>query len=169
MTKLKISFPIFFSIFLIFSACKNTPEVKIEEKIDSSIRVYLKENLPETYSIDSLQIVNIDSLTESEFLFMYKEFLTNTMDVLNAEMNAAQKAGDEQTMFDKIDMIGSANGVYNSILNRLERLLKQEDTTFYMYFVHTKAYFTISNQQKQMQEIGFPIDTAFQVVELSLY
>jgi hypothetical protein len=169
MRRLKYLIPIFIIISLVFCSCKNTPEIKIEKKIDSSIRVYLKENLPETYSIDSLLIVNIDSLTESEFLFMYKEFLTNTMDVLNSEMNAAHKVGDEQTMYDKIDMIGSANGVYNSILNRLERLLKHEDTTFYMYFVHTKAYFTISNQQKQMQEIGFPIDTAFQVVELSLY
>ncbi len=169
MRRLTYLIPIFIIVSLVFCSCKNTPEIKIEEKIDSSIRAYLKNNIPETHSIDSLNIIKIDSLTETEYLFMYKEFLTNTMDVLNAEMNAAHKAGDEQTMYDKIDMIGSANGVYNSILNQLERLLKNEDTTFFMYFVHTKAYFSISNELKEIQDLGFPIDTAFQVVELSLY
>ncbi|MDD4576649.1 MAG: hypothetical protein PHI36_09500 [Bacteroidales bacterium] len=150
-------------------SCKKTSEISLEEKIDSCIRTYLHENLPDYYILDSLAILRIDSISEAEFLLLYRDFLDNTMDVLNEEMNEATKKGDEQTMYDKIDLIRSSSGVYNSVLIRLQKALQKDENSFYMYFVYTKAFFTISNEQKEMQEIGFPIDTSFQVVELSLY
>jgi len=162
---------ILFFIILSFStiSCKKSPEINLEEKIDSTIHSYLLENIPDSYSLDSLAIIKIDSINEAEYLLMYRDFLDNTMDVLNQEMNEASENGDEQLMNDKIDLISSSNGVYNSVLIRLQKALQKDENSFYMYFVYTKAFFTISNEQKEMQEIGFPIDTSFQVVELSLY
>lgn len=160
-------------LFVILSisliSCKKTSEISLEEKIDSCIRTYLHENLPDYYILDSLAILRIDSISEAEFLLLYRDFLDNTMDVLNEEMNEATKKGDEQTMYDKIDLIRSSSGVYNSVLIRLEKALQKDENVFYMYFAHTKAFFTISDDEKKMQEIGFPIDSTFQVVELSLY
>lgn len=160
-------------LFVILSisliSCKKTSKIRLDEKIDSTIRTYLNGNLPDYYKLDSLAIIRIDSISEAEYLLLYRDFLDNTMDVLNEQMNEAMKNGDEQTVNDKIDLIRSSNGVYNSVLIRLEKALQKEENVFYMYFVHTKAFFTISNEEKEIQEIGFPIDSTFQVVELSLY
>lgn len=166
---LNIIITIFIILSISFISCKKTPEIHLEEKIDSTIRTYLHNNIPDYYKLDSLAIMKIDSISEAEYLLMYRDFLDNTMDVLNQEMNEASEIGDEQLMYDKINLINSSNGVYNSVLIRLEKALQKDENVFYMYFVYTRAFFTISDEKKEIQEIGFPIDSTFQVVELSLY
>ncbi|MDD2412111.1 MAG: hypothetical protein PHR79_04265, partial [Bacteroidales bacterium] len=65
-------------LFVILSisliSCKKTSEIRLDEKIDSTIRSYLHENLPDYYKLDSLAIIRIDSISEAEYLLLYRDF-----------------------------------------------------------------------------------------------
>lgn len=152
--------------FIVLFSCTR-PETIAREKISKSINDYMMKNLPENRTLDSISIVKIDSLTEFSYIMFYQEFLENSIEMLNMEMNFALSSGDRDKANEKMEQISRVWSRSDDYLNYIEKNKGDDKTPFKMYFAITKVYFKLSDKTQEIQDMGFPIDKEFNVVELN--
>lgn len=138
------------------------------EKLVKTIDDYVKKNIPEQRTLDSISILKIDSLTDFTYIMFYQQFLENSIEMLNMEMNLALTMGDAEKAAqksEKISEVWSKSDLYSAYI---EDHKGDDKTPFKMYFVITKVYYKLPDKTQEIQDMGFPIDKDFKVVELNL-
>ncbi|MGI6319627.1 MAG: hypothetical protein ACOXZK_01365 [Bacteroidales bacterium] len=155
-------------IALLFSIFSCKPKDRLHEQLSESINLYLKENLPIGSVVDSVVILNIDSLNEYTFLYFYKDFVENSIEILNMEMNYANFHGDEDLANEKLEEIGKAISLSNSYDQKIANYSDPKSAPFKMFFVVTKTYYRDENGKIHAEDIGYPISNGMKVVEMKL-
>lgn len=156
----------FVVIVFTFFSCQREDE-KVRENLKKSIENYVQKNLPKGQTLDSISIQNIDSLTEFTYIMFYQQFLENSLEMLNMEMNYALTNGENQKASDKMDQISMVWTKSDEYSAYIDRQKGEDKTPFKMFFVVTKVYYKLPNNTQDIQDIGFPIDQNFNVVELN--
>ncbi len=165
---MKKTFPycLFIAMLFILFSCKRE-ETIVREKLQKSIEGYVQKNMLQNRTIDSVSIQNIDSLTVFTYIMFYQQFLENTLEMLNMEMNFALQNGENEKASDKMDQIGMVWTKSDEYSAYIDRHKGDDKTPFKMYFVVTKVYYKLKDKTQDIQDIGFPIDQNFNVVEMS--
>ncbi len=164
--KNKFQYFIFIATLIFLLSCKRE-ETIVREKLQKSIESYVQKNMPKGQTLDSISIQNIDSLTEFTYIMFYQQFLENSLEMLNMEMNFALTNGENQKASDKMDQISMVWTKSDEYSAYIDRQKGDDKTPFKMYFAVTKVYYKLPNNTQDIQDVGFPIDKNFNVVEMN--
>jgi hypothetical protein len=158
---------IYFSVILLgFVAC-STPKEKLEKKLKKSIAEYMDVNKGKEDKIDSISILDIDTLTPATYLFLYQQSLQNQANILGQQYAQATEEGD-------VALADSLDKRNVKTLNKLDSCTKAiesptvEKGTVWGYFVITKVYIKHPDNTPEVMDIGFPITKEFKVYEMDL-
>lgn len=156
---------IIISITLLFSC--TSPEKRLEKKLFNTIKDYMAANTAKTDIIDSISIIDIDTLTPATYMFLYNESLQNKIEDLNQQYAYAMDDGNDSLA----DIIGKKNIATFNKIDSCEKALKSpslDKSSVWGYFVITKVYIHHPDNEKEIIDIGFPITKEFIVKELDL-
>jgi hypothetical protein len=117
--------------------------------------------------IDSISILDIDTLTPATYLFLYQQSLQNQANILGQQYAQATEEGD-------VALADSLDKRNVKTLNKLDSCTKAiesptvEKGTVWGYFVITKVYIKHPDNTPEVMDIGFPITKEFKVYEMDL-
>ncbi len=158
---------IYLSVILLgFAAC-STPKEKLEKKLLKSITEYMEVNKGKEDKIDSITILDIDTLTPATYLFLYQQSLQNQANILGQQYAQATEEGD-------VALADSLDKRNVKTLNKLDSCTKAiesptvEKGIVWGYFVITKVYLKHPDNTTEAMDIGFPITKEFKVYEMDL-
>jgi len=160
-------FIIVFCVLLGFAfGCGNQDE-RLKIKITKVITSYMEENM-EGFTVDSVNIMGIDSLTDLEFAYFQKIIYENReSEIFANRMLYIYPITDEE--FDEQEKLQSQLQNIQSRIQLCNNVLLdiQTDTVSVNYFfVAAKIFGKDKKGETQIHEIGFPIDKNFIVKEI---
>jgi len=160
-------FIIVFCVLLGFAfGCGNQDE-RLKIKITKVITSYMEENM-EGFTVDSVNIMGIDSLTDLEFAYFQKIIYENReSEIFANRMLYIYPITDEE--FDEQEKLQSQLQNIQSRIQLCNNVLLdiQTDTVSVNYFVVAAKIFGKDKKgETQIHEIGFPIDKNFIVKEI---
>lgn len=156
----------FFSLLGILASC-STPEEKLEKKIRSSITSYMDVNKGKQDVVDSIVILDIDTMTPHSYLFLYQQSLQIKADDLWSQIVKATEEGNEANL-------PTLNQQNAKTLIKLDSCTKAyespsaDKSTVWGYFVITKVYIKHPDNTVEVMDIGFPLTADFKVYEMDL-
>jgi len=147
--------------------CGNRSE-KLNKKIEKVITSYMEENM-DGFTVDSVSIMGIDSLTDLDFAYFQKIIYENReSEILANRMLYIYPDTDEE--FDAQEKLQLQLKTIQNRINLCDNILLDDrtDTVSVNYlFVATKIFGKYKNGTIQIHEIGFPIDNKnFKVKEI---
>lgn len=145
----------------------SSPTEKLEKKMLKSITQYMDDNKAKADIIDSITIVDIDTLTPASYLYLYQQSLQNKAELLGQQYAAATEEGD-------LVAAESVNKENVKTLNKLDSCMKAvaspkvDKSSVWGYFVISKIYLKHPDNEVEVMDIGFPITADFKVKEMDL-
>lgn len=158
---------IYFFILLGIVASCSTPEEKQEKKILASITDYMEANKGKQDVVDSIVIIDVDTLTPHSYLFLYQQSLQTKADGIWAQIGKAEEEGNEE-------LSSSLNKENTKTLTKLDSCTQAyesptvDKSTVWGYFVITKVYIKHPDNTVEAMDIGFPLKADFKVYEMDL-
>jgi len=162
----------FIMVFFVFAClvvgCKNQNE-RLKIKVTKVITSYVEENM-EGFTVDSVLIMGIDSLTDLDFAYFQKIIYENhESKILSNRMLYLYPITEEE--FDEQEKLQSQLQAIRDRIQLCDNILLdiQTDTVSVEYFfVATKIFGKDKNGETRTHEIGFPIDKNFIVKEIDM-
>ncbi len=155
-----------FLLLGILASCSNQ-EKKLEKKLLNTISNYMELNKGKQDVIDSIVVLDIDTLTPQSYLFLYQQSLQTRADGLWTQIVKANEVGD-------LAMTESLNKQNTKTLLKLDSCTKAyenpnaDKSSVWGYFVITKVYLKHPDNSVEVVDIGFPITSDFKVYEMDL-
>lgn len=166
----KSSFRLFWFVLLgsFIVSCGNIRQNRLEKSLSQTVCRYLTENMAVGTTIDSVSILNIDTLSDySYLLFVEKPVAENYLEELHEQYASFPEEGTGEEMMFRQQVGDEITRVINW-LDRKEDLLQngQLDTAnLKCYFVAVRVFLKRDNQQLDPEYYGFPITPDFEVLE----
>ena len=159
---------IFFACVCFMVGCKNQDE-RLKVKATKIILSYVEKNMTD-FSVDSINLMAIDSLTDLDFAYFQKIIYENKESEIlsNRLMYIPPITDDEYNEQEKLQLklqsIQKRIQLCNNVLLDI-----QTDTVAVQYlFIATKIFGKNKKGEPQIHEIGFPIDKNFRIVEIEM-
>ena len=155
-------------LLLLGAVSCRSPQERLERRLSETISAYLSENLPAGVHVDSVSILNIDSLSDYHYLlFVEKPVAENYADQLNLQYNSFPEDGSTEEL-EQRQRIGDRITVVVNRLEALERRLadpRTDSTNLKCYFAAVRVCLKKGNQALEPEYYGFPVTPDFRVLE----
>ena len=148
--------------------CRNETE-KLQKKLTQVITSYVEENM-ENFTVDSVKIMCIDSLTDLDFAYFQKVIYENR----ESEIRANRLLYLYPTTDEEFDEQEKLQSQLQNIQNRIQLCdnilldMKTDTVALQYFFVAAKIFGKDKKGDVKMHEIGFPIDKNLTVKEIEM-
>ncbi len=151
---------------LILASC-SSPEKRLEKKLMTTIKSYMDVNKGKQDVVDSIVILDIDTLTPATYLFLYQQSLLNKAELLTQKLSKME----EDTDSDEFKTLSFENAKTQIKIDSCTKVLENstvENGIVWGYFVITKVYIKHPDNTPEILDIGFPITEDYKVYEMDL-
>ncbi len=157
-----------FSIFVVIAIVScSSPEKKLEKKLMIPIKSYMEANKGKQDVIDSIVIMDIDTLTPATYLFLYQQSLLNKADALGLQLrDFPEDDKSEEYQYVVLQNIKTLNKIDSCNIALASPTL--EKSVVWGHFVITKIYVKHPDNMPEVLDIGFPITIDNKVYEMDL-
>lgn len=150
------------------SACGNSRQARLEKRLTEAISAYMSENLPADVSVDSIEVLHVDTLSDYGYLlFVEKPVAENYADQLNLQYNSWPEDGSVDELEQRQRIADKIIGVV-SRLEAIDRDLsdpRTDSTNLKCFFAAVRIYMKKGNQVMEPEYYGFPVTPDFRVLE----
>ncbi|NLJ82974.1 MAG: hypothetical protein GX330_07610 [Bacteroidales bacterium] len=157
-----------FSLLIMLFSCNNKTE-RLHKKIEKTITEYLSKDLNHEDRIDSIQILQVDSLSDYHFTkLIIDQAINNRIDELSFLCSYLTNTED----IEELELRGKYESEINMLIDRSMHYEKQLRTTDldssnFKYFFVTTIVFTSKDNVSNQEYYGFPITTDFEIREIN--
>ena len=158
---------LFFGVVLIGIVSCSSPKEKLVKNLRSTIIKYMDANKGKSDKIDSIVILDIDTLTPASYMFLYQQSLQNKVEALGQQQGQASESGNDELS----ESIAKESGKTLNKLDSCNKALENpsmDKSSVWGYFVITKIYVKHPDNEVEVMDIGFPITADFKVKEMDL-
>lgn len=159
----------FVSLLLILIACNK--EQQLQKNLKSAVQTYIQDIYPNC-QVDSIKILNIDTLTDKSFATLNIVTLENKKNELenhylySSEATTAEERIDQYELFETLDFINDRIESWYQIYDNPTT----DSVNLRYYFVATRISLHYTNATHNNEDIlvAFPISSDFKVQEIVL-
>lgn len=157
-----------FLLSIALFSCNNKTE-RLHKKIEKTITEYLSKDLNHEDRIDSIQILQIDSLSDYHFTkLIVDQVINNRIDELSFLCSYLTNTED----IEELELRKRYESEINMLIDRsmhYERQLRTTslDSSNFKYFFVTTIVFTTKDHISNQEYYGFPITPDFEIREIN--
>jgi len=165
--KQKVVF-IILTALLSLCACRNGKE-KLNQRLKQVITQYMESSI-EGFTVDSVQILGVDSLTDLQYAYFNKVALQNYEELLEQNRMLYLTPITEEEWDEQELVINQLQKIKNQLMQCDSILLDpRTDTVIFQYFfVATNVFGKNKNAQSETLFYGFPMDKSFKIKEMDV-
>ncbi|MDR3266882.1 MAG: hypothetical protein LBT24_04845 [Tannerella sp.] len=153
-------------LLCVLYGCTDKTE-QLKTQLRTVITAYIEKNI-NGFTVDSVSIMGIDSLTDLEFAYFQKIILQNRESELlsSPALYETPKTDDQWNEQEKTEL--QLQHIQTSIADcdRILADLQTDSVTFHYFFIPAKVYGKDKKGQSQIHEIGFPMDKKLEIQEI---
>jgi len=155
-----------FMASVLFS-CRSEEE-RFQKKINDAIKEYVAKSLAPNTRIDSIKILQIDSLSEYQFIdYILRPVIENEIEELSFQYNHLSENGSVDELILKQQTEQQINILVDKLLyyDKKQGVSANDSDKLSYYFVSTLIY-TKTDTTSSQEYYGFPITPDFQIREI---